>query len=69
MKKSLTTVLAALMIVPGAVALSGCESDDAVEKDLNEAGEKLDKELGNTDEKAGNAAEDAVDEVDDNDGK
>ena len=69
MKKPLTTLLAALLIVPGAAALAGCESDDAVEKDLNEAGEKLDKELGKNDEKAGNAAEDAVDELDDNDGK
>lgn len=69
MKRSLTTLLAALLIVPGAAALAGCESDDAVEKDLNEAGEKLDKELGTTDEEVGKAGEDAVDAVDDDDGK
>lgn len=69
MKRSLTTLAAALLIVPGAAALAGCESDEAVEKDLDEAGETLDRELGKNDEKAGNAAEDAVDALDDNDGK
>lgn len=69
MKRSLTTVLAALLIVPGAAALSGCGTDDAVEKDLEEAGQRLDEELGTTDEQAGDAANDAVDALDDNDGK
>ena len=69
MNRSLTSLVAALLIVPGAGALAGCNSDDAIEKDLNNAGEKLDKELGNNDEKVGKAGEDAVDAVDDNDGK
>ena len=69
MKRSATTLLAALLIVPGAAALAGCESDDAAKKDLEDAGQKLDKELGNNDEKVGKAGEDAVDKVDDNDGK
>ncbi len=68
-RNRLGALVAALLITPGAVALSGCESDDAAKRDAEKAGEKLDKELGNSDEKAKQAGEDAVDAVDDNDGQ
>lgn len=62
-------LLAAALISPGAMAMAGCESDDAAKRDAKEVGRDLDDAAGNTDEKAGEAAEDAVDAIDDNDGK
>ena len=69
MNRKLATLLAALLLAPGAAALGGCASDDAVRKDAKEAGRDLDDAAGNNDEKAGKAAEDAVDAVDDDDGR
>jgi hypothetical protein len=69
MNRMLSTLLTAALLVPGAGALTGCASDDAVRKDAKEAGRNLDDAAGKTDEKVGDAAEDAVDAVDDDDGK
>lgn len=69
MNRKLTTLLAALLVTPGAAALAGCESDEAAKKDLEDAGRKLDDAAGKTDEKVGKGAEDAVDAIDDDDGK
>ena len=70
MNRTLTTLLAAALMVPGSAALAGCESDDAAREDLEDAGQKLDDASGRqTDEKAKDAADDAVDAVDDDDGK
>ena len=55
---SLLAVVAAL-----AAALPACGTDDAVERDTQDAGQELDKDAGNADEKAKDAAEDAGDEI------
>lgn len=70
MNRKLMAGLAAVLIVPGAGTLAaGCASDEAAQKDAEDAGRKLDDAAGKNDEKIGKAAEDAVDAVDDNDGK
>lgn len=69
MNRKLTTLLVALVVMPSAAALAGCESDEAAKNDAEDAGRKLDDAAGKADEKVGEAAEDAVDAVDDDDGK
>ena len=55
---SLLAVVAAL-----AAALPACGTDDAVERDTEDARQELDENAGNTDENAKEAAEDAGDEI------
>lgn len=43
--------------------LPACGTDDAIERDTEDAGQKLDKGAGNADEKTGEAAKDAGDEI------
>ena len=56
----LTTLLAVAALATGAAA---CSTDDAVERDTRDAREKIDKEAGNADEKAGDAAKDGAREA------
>ncbi len=44
-------------------ALPACGTDDAAERDTEDARQELDKDLGGADEAAGEAAEDAGDEI------
>ena len=55
------TILAAVAAL--GAALPACGTDDAIERDTEDAGQKLDEGAGNADEKAGEAAEDAGDEI------
>ena len=59
--RSRLTVLALVAALAG--ALPACGTDDAVERDTEDAGQELDKDLGGADEKAGEAAKDAGDEI------
>jgi predicted small secreted protein len=52
----------ALVAALGA-ALPACGTDDAIQRDTKDAGQKLDKGAGNVDEKAGEAAEDAGNKI------
>jgi hypothetical protein len=54
-----------LFAVAAMIAVSGCATDDAVEKDAKKAEPKVEKAADDADK----AAEDAADEVDDNDSK
>ena len=72
MTRRLTALLAAALLgLSGAAA--GCSTDDAVEKDAKNAARDADKAAGNQDEKVARetkrAGDDAVDAVDDDDGK
>jgi len=55
------TVLAVVAALAG--ALPACGTDDAVERDAEDAQQELDKDLGGADENAKDAAEDAGDEI------
>ena len=44
-------------------SLPACGTDDAVERDTEDARQELDKDAGNVDEKAKDAAEDAGDDI------
>ena len=46
-----------------ACALPACGTDDAIERDTEGARQELDKDAGNLDEQAGEAAKDAGDEI------
>lgn len=59
--RSRITVVA-IVAVLGA-GLPACGTDDAVQRDTKDAGQKLDKGAGNADEKAGDAAKDAGDKI------
>jgi hypothetical protein len=58
---------ARLMLLAASAALAGglpaCGTDDAVERDTEDARQEIDKDAGSADEKAKDAAEDAGDEV------
>jgi hypothetical protein len=69
MSGRLATILALALIAPGGATLAGCRTDDALEHDAEQSGKRLDRAAGSADEKAGRAAEDAVDAVDDDDGR
>jgi hypothetical protein len=69
--RMLAVLTACLLALSGAAV--GCSTDDAVQKDTENAVEDADKAAGNNDEQAGDAAKDAgndaADAVDDDDGK
>lgn len=67
--RRIATILTTLLLALSGAAATGCGTDDAIERDAKSAGKEADKAAGNTDEKAGQAAEDVVDEVDDDDSK
>lgn len=58
---------ARLMLMAAGAALAGglpaCGTDDAIERDTEDARQQIDKDAGNADEKAKDAAEDAGDDV------
>lgn len=54
-----------LLAATALIAIPGCSTDNAVEKDAKNAAPTVEKAADD----AGNAAEDAVDAVDDNDSK
>ena len=61
-----STTRSRLAVLAAAAALAGlpaCGTDDAVERDAEDAREEVDKGAGKADEKVGEAAEDAGDEV------
>jgi hypothetical protein len=60
-----TRKMLSLLAASALIAVPGCSTDDAVEKDAKKAEPKVEK----AGKDAGNAAEDAADEVDDNDSK
>ncbi len=55
---SVLAVVAAL-----GATLPACGTDDAIERDTEDAGQKLDESAGNADEKVEDAAQDAGDEI------
>ena len=59
--RSRLTILAAVAAL--GAALPACGTDDAIERDTKDAGQKLDKGAGNADEKAGGAASKAGDDI------
>lgn len=59
--RSRVTLLAAVAAL--CAGLPACGTDDAVERDTEDARQELDKGAGNADEKAKDAAEDAGNEV------
>jgi predicted transcriptional regulator len=59
--RSRLTLLALLAALAG--GLPACGTDDAIERDTRDTRENVDKGLGNSDEKAGEAAKDAGDEI------
>ena len=59
--RSRLTILAVVAALAG--ALPACGTDDAIERDTEDARQELDKDAGNLDEKAGEAAKDAGDEI------
>ena len=60
-----TRKILSLLATTALLALPGCATDDAVEKDARDA----QPEVEQAGKDAGNAAEDAADAVDDNDSK
>ena len=59
--RSRLTILATVAAL--GAALPACGTDDAIERDTKDAGQKLDKGAGNADEKAGGAASKAGDDI------
>jgi len=59
--RSRLTLLAVVAALAG--ALPACGTDDAIERDTEDARQELDKDAGNVDEEAGEAAKDAGDEI------
>jgi len=59
--RSRITLLAAAAAL--AASLPACGTDDAVERDTRDARQELDEDVGKTDEKVKDAAEDAGDEI------
>ena len=59
--RSRLTVLAVVAALAG--ALPACGTDDAVQRDTQDAREELDKDAGNLDEEAGEAAKEAGDDI------
>ncbi len=59
--RSRLTLLAVTAALAG--ALPACGTDDAVERDTEDARQELDKDAGNLDEETGEAAKDAGDEI------
>jgi hypothetical protein len=59
--RSRLTLLAVVAALAG--GLPACGTDDAVERDTQDAREELDKDAGNLDEKTGEAAKEAGDDI------
>ena len=59
--RSRLTILATVAAL--GAALPACGTDEAVERDTEDARQELDRDAGNADEKAKDAAEDSGDEL------
>ncbi len=59
--RSRLTILATVAAL--GAALPACGTDDAIERDTEDAGQNVDKGAGNADEEAGGAAEEAGDDI------
>jgi hypothetical protein len=60
-RRRLSLLLAVAALAAGAA--TGCDTDDAAERDAKDAQQEIDKEAGGADEKAREEAEDAGREV------
>ena len=60
-RRRLSLLLAVVALAAGAA--TGCDTDDAAERDAKDAQREIDKEAGGADEKAREEAEDAGREV------
>ena len=72
MERIRTLLVVAVLALAGATA-GGCSTDDAARNDAEDAAKDADKAAGNNDEKVAKeskeAGNDAVDAIDDDDGK